>query len=88
MKLLSSIRFLAPQGLAFRGRTETSNSFKGNLYQLLLLRAEENNQMRVWLNKKEYISPDVVNEIIVLMGQTVLRNIIAEIEFHVVCFNS
>ena len=79
MKLLSSIRFLACQGLAFRGHTETSDSFEGNLYQLLLLSAEENNQMRVWLNKKEYILPDV-NEIIVLMGQTVLRNIIAQIK--------
>ena len=47
MKLLSSIRFLAPQGLAFRGRTEISDSFEGSLYQLLLLHAEENNQMRV-----------------------------------------
>ena len=43
MKLLSSIRFLARQGLAFRGHTETSDSFEGNLYQLLLLSAKENN---------------------------------------------
>ena len=80
MKLLSSIRFLARQGLPFRGHTETSETFEGNLYQLLLLQAEDNNQMRVWLKKKEYISPDIVNEIIVLMGQTVLRNIIAQIK--------
>ena len=80
MKLLSSVRFLARQGLSFRGHTETLDSFGGNLYQLLLLRAEENNPMRVWLKKKEYISPDIVNEIIVLMGQTVLRNIIGQIK--------
>ena len=36
--------------------------------------------MRVWLTNKEYISPDIVNEIIVLMGQTVLRNILAQIK--------
>ena len=53
MKLLSSIRFLARQGLPFRGHTETSETFEGNLYQLLLLRAEDNNHMRVWLKKKE-----------------------------------
>ena len=47
---------------------------------MLLLRAEENHQMRVWLTNKEYISPDIVNEIIVLMGQTVLRNILAQIK--------
>lgn len=75
MKLLSSVRFLARQSLSFRGHTETSETFKGNLYQLLLLRAEENHQMRVWLNKKEYISPDIV-----LMGQTVLRSIIMQIK--------
>ena len=40
MKLLSSVRFLARQGLPFRGHTETPDSFEGNLYQLLLLRAE------------------------------------------------
>ena len=60
--------------MLLRGHRETCETFEGNLYQLLLLRAE-NCQMRVWLNKKEYISPDIVNEIIVLMGQTVLRNI-------------
>ena len=66
--------------MSFRGHIETSETFEGNLYQLLLLRAEENDQMRVWLNKKEYISPDIVNEIIVLMGQTVLRSIIMQVK--------
>ena len=78
--VLSSVRFLARQGLPFRGHSETSETFEGNLYQLLLLRAEENNRMRLWLKKKEYISPDIVNQIITLMGQTVLRNIIAQIK--------
>ncbi|MCG8624098.1 MAG: DUF4371 domain-containing protein [Proteobacteria bacterium] len=47
---------------------------------MLLLRAEENHQMRVCLNMKEYISPNIVNEVIVVMGQTVLRSIIAQIK--------
>ena len=80
MKLLSSVRFLARQGLAFRGHTETSEAFEGNLYQLLQLRSEQNNHMRLWLKKREYISPDIVNEIIVLMGQNVLRTILAQIK--------
>lgn len=46
MKLLSSVRFLARQGLAFRGHIET---FEGNLYQLLVLGAEENHQVKEWL---------------------------------------
>lgn len=39
MKLLSCIKYLARQGLPFRGHHEDSESFEGNLYQLLLLEA-------------------------------------------------
>ena len=80
MKLLSSVRFLARQGLAFQGHTKTSEVSEGNLYQLLLLRSEDNNRMGLWLKKREYISPDIVNEIVVLMGQNVLRTIFAQIK--------
>ena len=79
IKLLSCIRYLARQGLALRGHHEDSNSFEGNLYQLLLLQAQENPQMKNWLLKKEYISPEIVNELISIMGQTVLRQILSEI---------
>ena len=34
--------------------------------------------MIFWLNQKEYISPEIVNEIIAAMGQCVLRNILAD----------
>ena len=33
LKLLRAIRFLAKQGLAFRGHNESSEAFQGNLYQ-------------------------------------------------------
>ncbi len=33
----------------------------------------------MWLRKKEYISPPIVNEIITIMGQSVLRKLLAEI---------
>lgn len=46
---------------------------------MLLLRSEDNNHMHLWLKKREYISPDIVNEI-VLMGQNVLRTILAQIK--------
>ena len=50
-KLLRAIRFLAKQGLAFRGHNESAEAFQGNLYQLLLLQAEECPEMNVWLQK-------------------------------------
>lgn len=79
LKLLSSIRYLARQGLALRGHDESISSFGGNLYQLLLLQAEDCPEMKVWLEKREYISPEVVNELINIMGQTILRSILVQV---------
>ena len=76
MKVLSCIRYLARQGLPLRGH---NNDIEGNLHQLLLLQAEDNSRMKEWIIKREYISPSIVNEIIVLMGQVVLRDILEEI---------
>ena len=36
--------------------------------------------MHLWLKNRECVSPDIVNEIIVLMGQNVLRTILAQIK--------
>lgn len=57
MKLLHCIQYLARQSLAFRGHTEDA------VYQLLLLQSKEHQEMRSWLQKREYISPEIVNEI-------------------------
>ena len=80
MKLLSCIRYLAWQGLPLRGHHEDPESFEGNLYQLLLLQAQDCLQMKTWLCRREYISPEIVNELIKLMGQAVLRQVLAEIK--------
>ena len=37
LKVISSIRFLARQGLALRGHFENVDNLEGNFYQLLLL---------------------------------------------------
>ena len=79
MKLLCSIQFLSRQGLPFRGHKEDTQEFGGNLYQLLLLQAKDNPQMISWLKQKEYISPEIGNELITSMGQCVLRKILAEV---------
>ena len=80
MKLLSCIKFLARQGLPLRGHVEDTESFNVNLYQLLLLRAEDCPQLLTWLHKREYISPEIVNELIAIMGNTVLRQVLALIK--------
>ena len=80
LKLLSCIRYLGRQGLPLRGHHEDTENFEGNLYQLLLLQAQDSPQMKTWLRRKEYISPEIVNELIMIMGQTVLRQILAEIK--------
>ena len=79
MKLLSCIKFLARQGLALRGNHEDADSLEGNLYQLLLLQAHEDPAMKLWLRKKEYISPEIVNELIMMMGQAVLRQLLKDV---------
>ena len=35
--------------------------------------------MRQWLHQKEYISPVIINEMVSLMGQTILKEIIANV---------
>lgn len=79
MKLLHSIKYLARQGLPLRGHHEDSLSFEGNLYQLLLLHATYCPEMTAWLSRREYISPDIVNELIRMMGQSLLRTLLREI---------
>ena len=46
MKLVSCIRYLAREGLLLQGHHEDPESFEGNLYQLLLLQAQDYPQMR------------------------------------------
>jgi len=41
LKLLQAIKLLGKQGLAIRGHSESAEAFQGNLYQLLLLQAED-----------------------------------------------
>ena len=79
LKLLECICYLARQGLPFRGHHEDSVAFEGNLYQLLLLQAKDNTQLASWLKKRDYIAPAVVNEIITICSNTVLRQLLQEI---------
>lgn len=71
---LSTVRFLARQGLAYRGHIDDNSNFK----ELLRLRCEDVPDMREWLLKKtdKYVSHDIQNEMIELMGHTILHQVI------------
>ena len=79
-KLLRAIRFLGKQGLPLRGHNENAEAFQGNLYQLLLLQAEECPRMISWLQQRDYISPTITDEIVNSMGQMILRGILKDIK--------
>lgn len=76
MVLLSSIRYLARQGIPLRGHSEKD----GNLHQLLRLRGTELPRIKEWLAVGYYTSHDISNEIIKLMGNYILRKLIDEVK--------
>ena len=77
MIILSSIRFLARQGLALRGSEGQSN-----FQQLLLLRCDDNPLLRDWLLRKgeKYTCADIQNEILDKMSQIVLKQTVKSIQ--------
>ena len=79
LKRLECVRYLARQGLPFRGHHEDSVSLEGNLLQLLLLQAKDCAPLCSWLKKREYISPEIINEVITICGQMILRQLLKDI---------
>lgn len=76
MAIITSIRYLARQGLAIRGHEE----FEGNFIQLLQLRASEVPELKQWLvRSKPLTSHDVQNEILQLFAHSILRKVVKEI---------
>ena len=73
--ILSSVRFLARQGLALRGDHSSEES---NLTQLLLLRSCSNPEMLQWLAKhsNKHVSPENQNEMPEIMAHQVLSKIL------------
>lgn len=73
-KILSNIRFLARQACALRGDHDESDS---NFVQLLKLRGEDDPKLFEWMKKKtnKYTSSDMQNEMLEVMGLSILRDI-------------
>ena len=74
LKLLSNARFLARQGLAFRGDGNESNS---NFMALLDLRSEDDTKLVAWAKQRtdKYTSPEMQNDMVKVMALRILRKI-------------
>ena len=61
LQVLSSVRFLSRQSLAYRGDGDEAH---GNLQQLLCLQSKKDPNLAHWLKRKEnvYASPQIQNE--------------------------
>ncbi|XDV25481.1 hypothetical protein PO909_029397 [Leuciscus waleckii] len=63
--IVSSVQYLARQGLALRGHATQD----GNLFQLLKFKAKDDASLSSWLSRcHDYTSPPVQNEILQLLG--------------------
>ncbi len=75
--ILSSMRYLARQGLAMR-RKDPGES---NIIQLLKMRSEDNPTLANWLKKNSntFTSPENQNEMLQIMSHHILRNVLHDI---------
>ncbi len=73
---LRAISYLTRQGIALRGHSES----EGNLQQLLKTWSHDNTAIRSWLRENRYISHQFVNEMIDIMGLTVLRTLLKQMK--------
>ena len=75
-KIITSLIYLAKQGLAIRGHEDGD----GNFLKLLQLRASDCPELQQWLKRKEtFIHKDCQNELLQLISNDVVRNIVAEV---------
>lgn len=76
--ILSSVRYLARQGLALRGDADAES----NLIQLLHLRAEDKPQVMKWLERssRKYTSHENQNEMLEIMAHQILRKLLGLIQ--------
>lgn len=71
-KVVGSVMLLARQGLAIRGHDLKD----GNLFQLLKFQAKDDARLSHWLSQcQDYTSPQIQNEILQLVSNSVVRDI-------------
>lgn len=74
MKIISSIRYLARQGLPLRGDGSEED---GNFLQLLQLKGEDDAKLLEWMKRRvnRYTSHDIQNDILKTMATHILRDV-------------
>ena len=76
LKIITSLQFLAQQGLAIRGK----DVHDGNVAKLLELRGDDDDVLKRWLARKtSYTSAISQNELLKIMAHMVLRGICSDI---------
>ena len=70
-----AIRLLVRQGLAVRGHSEE----EGNLYQFMRCLSDNKREVDKWMESGRYSSHDIINEVIEIMANTVLRKLLQSI---------
>ena len=83
LRQLSSIRYLARQAHGLQGKTE----IESNLHQLLKLRAEDVPELLEWIDNGRYLSHDIINDLINMIGNAVLWSIVADLRKHLQLFS-
>ena len=68
--------FLTLQGIAIRGHTES----EGNLHQLMQAWGLENDMLSTYLKENRYSCHQFVNELLEILGLTVLRNLLQKMK--------
>ena len=77
LKIISTLRYLARQGLATRGHIES----EGNFLQLLQLRSEKSPELSSRLERREKcLSHDIQNELFEIMAHFVLKIILSSVK--------
>ena len=78
VKIFSTIRFLARQGLALRGHGDDSER---NFRQALILRGEDDPTLLDWMKRQgnTYTSADIQNEMLQIMALSIVREISSSI---------
>ena len=77
LKIITTLCFLAHQGLAICGHNES----QGNFIQLLQLCSEDCPELSTWIKRREnYLSHDVQSELLEKMAHSVFRKILDSIK--------
>jgi len=75
--LITSLMYLARQGLSIQGHNKTD----GNLMELLRLRILDNPKLSPWLEKSvSYTHPDIQNEILQLISYKIVKKLTTDIQ--------